>query len=57
MSRDQLLAKIAAVSEKAGLRTQQELLAMVDALLRPAGISDVFDDCGTKYPWMQSFTG
>jgi hypothetical protein len=39
------------------MQTQQELLAMVDALLRPAGFGDVFDEWGEKYPWMQSFTG
>jgi hypothetical protein len=57
LSGDELLAKIAVVSENADLATQQELLAMVDALLRPAGFGDVFDDWGTKYPWMQSFRG
>jgi hypothetical protein len=57
LSGDQLLAKIAAMSESADLATQQELLAMVDALLRPAGFGDVFDDWGAKYPWMQSFRG
>ena len=30
---------------------------MVDALLRPAGYGDMFDDWGDKYPWMQSFRG
>lgn len=57
LSGDQLLAKIAAVSERTDLATQQELLSMVDALVRAAGFGDVFDDWGTKYPWMQSFTG
>ena len=57
MSGDELLAKIAAVSERADLATQQELLAMVDALVRPAGFGDVFDDWDAKYPWMQSFRG
>jgi hypothetical protein len=28
---------------------------MVDALVRPAGFGDVFDDWGAKYPWMRSF--
>jgi hypothetical protein len=57
MSGYDLLAKIAAISETADLAAQQELLAMVDALLRPAGYGDVFDDWGAKYPWMQSFKG
>jgi hypothetical protein len=57
MTGDQLLAKIAVVSENADLATQQELLAMVDELLRPDGFGDVFDDWGAKYPWMQSFRG
>jgi hypothetical protein len=57
ISGDELLAKIAVVSERADLATQQELLAMVDALVRPAGFGDVFDDWGAKYPWMQSFKG
>jgi hypothetical protein len=50
-----LLARISAVSEHADLEAQQELLAMVDALVRPEGFGDVFDDWGDKYSWMQSF--
>ena len=55
LSMDQLLAKIALVSEMADLRAQQQLLALVDALLRPAGFGEVFDSWGAKYPWMQTF--
>jgi hypothetical protein len=57
LSGDQLLAKIAAISERADRVTQPELLAIVDQLLRPAGFGEVFDDWGAKYPWMQSVRG
>jgi hypothetical protein len=57
LSGDQLLAKIDTISASADRATQQELLAMVDTLLRPAGFGDVFDDWGEKYEWMQSFKG
>jgi len=30
---------------------------MVDALLRPAGFGEVFDDWEEKYTWMQSLRG
>jgi hypothetical protein len=53
----ELLAKLGAISERADLAAQQELLAMVDALLRPAGFGDVFDDWDEKYPWMLGFKG
>ncbi len=55
LSGDQLLAKIDTSSASADRATQQELLAMVDTLLRPAGFGDVFDDWDEKYAWMQSF--
>jgi nucleotidyltransferase-like protein len=57
LTADELLAKLAAISETAELTTQQELLAMVDTLLRPDGYSHVFDDWGAKYSWMQTFKG
>ena len=55
LSGDQLLTQIDLISASADRATQQELLAMADALLRPAGFSDVFDDWDEKYEWMQSF--
>jgi hypothetical protein len=55
LSSDQLLAKIDAITADADHATQQELLAMVDTMLRPAGFGEVFDDWGDKYRWMQSF--
>lgn len=57
LSGDQLLRKIDAITDTADLATQQELLAMVDVLLRPAGFGDMFDDWDKKYEWMQSFKG
>jgi hypothetical protein len=57
LSSDDLLAKIDAISASADRATQQELLAMVDALLRPAGFGEVFDDWEEKYAWMQRFKG
>jgi hypothetical protein len=57
LSGDQLLAKIDTISASADRATQQELLATVDMLLRPAGFGDVFDDWDNKYEWMQSFKG
>jgi hypothetical protein len=57
ISADELLAKIDLISSSADRAAQQELLAMVDNLLRPAGFGDVFDDWGDNYPWMRSFTG
>jgi hypothetical protein len=55
LSSDDLLAKIDAISASADRATQQELLAMVDTLLRPAGFGDVFDSWEADYQWMQSF--
>jgi hypothetical protein len=55
LSADQLLAKIDAIAANADRATQQELLAMVDSLLRPAGFGEVFDDWEAKYEWMQNF--
>jgi hypothetical protein len=57
LSSDDLLAKIDAITASADRATQQELLAMVDMLLRPAGFGDVIDDWAEKYEWMQSFKG
>ncbi|HEU5100718.1 MAG TPA: nucleotidyltransferase domain-containing protein [Roseiflexaceae bacterium] len=57
ISADELLAKIDAITASADRATQQELLAMADALLRPAGFGDVFDSWGENYPWMRSFKG
>jgi hypothetical protein len=54
---DALLAKIDVIAANADRATQQELLATVDDLLRPAGFGDVFDGWGANYPWMQSFKG
>jgi hypothetical protein len=55
LSSDRLLAKIDVIAASADRATQQELLAMVDALLRPDGFGDVFDSWEAKYQWMQSF--
>jgi hypothetical protein len=55
LSSDQLLTKIDAILIDASPTAQQELLAMVDRLLRPAGFGEVFDDWDEKYQWMQSF--
>jgi hypothetical protein len=57
LSSDDLLAKIDAISASADRATQQELLALVDMLLRPAGFGEVFDDWEEKYGWMQNFKG
>jgi hypothetical protein len=57
ISGDELLAKIDAIAASADRATQQELLAMVDALLRPAGFGDVIDDWEDKYEWMRSYKG
>jgi predicted nucleotidyltransferase len=57
ISTDDLLAKIGAIDDSADRATQQELLAAVDALLRPAGFGDVFDDWKEKYEWMKTFKG
>lgn len=55
LSSDQLLAKIDVIAASADRATQQELLAIVDSLLRPDGFGDGFDSWGEKYEWMQSF--
>jgi len=57
LSGDQLLTQIDTITASADRATQQELLAMVDALLRPEGFGDVFDDWAEKYEWMRSFKG
>lgn len=57
LSSDALLAKIDTISANADGATQQEMLAMVDALLRPAGFGQVFDDWNEKYQWMRDFKG
>jgi hypothetical protein len=57
LTSDQLLAKIDAIAASADRATQQELLAMVDALLRPGGFGDVFDSWGADYGWMHDFKG
>jgi len=57
LSSDDLLTKIDAISASADRSTQQELLALMDTLLRPAGFGEVFDDWDAKYEWMQSFKG
>jgi hypothetical protein len=57
LSGHQLLAKIDTISASANRATQQELLALVDTQMRPAGFGNVFDDWDEKYEWMQRFRG
>jgi hypothetical protein len=57
LNTDQLLAKIDAIAASADRAAQQELLATVDALLRPDGFGDVFDSWGADYRWMHDFKG
>ena len=57
LSSDALLAKIDAIAASADRATQQELLTMVDALLRPDGFGEVFDSWDADYQWMHSFKG
>jgi hypothetical protein len=54
---DELLTKLDAIAGNADRAAQQELLALIDGRLRPAGFGDVFDGLGEDYPWMRSFKG